>query len=275
MVIKVLVENSSIDKRMQGEHGLSLYVETKAHKLLFDVGPDDLFIKNARTINAPVEDVDTLVVSHGHRDHGGGLEAFFAANHKAMVYIQEAAFDHHLVKSQNGNVDVGIKLQEAWLPRLVFVKEYLKIDAELELFSAVTGRELFSPANDSLLLEKNGVIEPDDFAHEQNLIITLPSGRHVLIAGCAHRGIVNIMKRFMEIKGVAPELVIGGFHLMRIGMASQVPDELIDDIGKWLAQYPSRYLTGHCTGQPAFDRLQSILGEQIEAMPTGSIFELN
>ena len=71
--ITTLVENSVYGKGLQGEHGLSLLVDTGEHRLLFDTGASDLFIRNARILGIDLKEVDFLVLSHGHRDHTGGL----------------------------------------------------------------------------------------------------------------------------------------------------------------------------------------------------------
>ena len=85
MIIKTLVENTSISKDFGNEHGLSLYIETNALKILFDVGASKLFLKSAEKLGVNITDVDFLVISHGHYDHGGGLKNFFKENTKAEV----------------------------------------------------------------------------------------------------------------------------------------------------------------------------------------------
>ena len=80
MLIKILVENTSISKELGSEHGLSLYIETKKHKIMFDVGASDLFLQNAKGLDVNIADIDFLVISHGHYDHGGGLKTFLEEN---------------------------------------------------------------------------------------------------------------------------------------------------------------------------------------------------
>lgn len=71
MKLQVLVENTSNSKTYHCVHGLSLYIETDRHKLLFDLGPGKVFFKNALKMNIDLRAVDTVVISHGHKDHGG------------------------------------------------------------------------------------------------------------------------------------------------------------------------------------------------------------
>lgn len=77
MIIKVLVENTAISEEYGKIHGLCLYIETEKHKILFDLGPDKLFLENAEKMGVKIEEIDTVVISHGHYDHGAG--AVFAA----------------------------------------------------------------------------------------------------------------------------------------------------------------------------------------------------
>ncbi len=89
MLIKTLVENTSLSKDFGSEHGLSLYIETQNHKILFDVGASDLFLQNAKKLDVNIADVDFLAISHGHYDHGGGLKTFLEENTKAEVFLRK------------------------------------------------------------------------------------------------------------------------------------------------------------------------------------------
>ncbi len=149
-------------------------------------------------------------------------------------------------------------------------KDYLRIDEELELFSDVRDKELYSLANQVLLMEVNDEFVEDTFAHEQNLIIT-EGNRLILIAGCAHHGIVNIVKRFAQIKGRNPDYIIGGFHLYNPSTHQSEAPELIDAIGEYLKETGSMYYTCHCTGFDAFERLKSLMGDNIQYLATGNV----
>ena len=92
MIIKALTENTSKNENIFSEHGLSLYIETENHKILFDMGQTDLFYKNAQTMGVDLRAVDVAVLSHGHYDHGGGLKKFLEINSTAPVYLSRFAF---------------------------------------------------------------------------------------------------------------------------------------------------------------------------------------
>ena len=92
MKCTVLVENTSLNEHYRCEHGLSLFIETAGQRILFDTGQSDLFAENAEKLGVDLSQVDFAVISHGHYDHGGGIQKFLDINHSAPVYIHEDAF---------------------------------------------------------------------------------------------------------------------------------------------------------------------------------------
>ncbi|MBQ2720991.1 MAG: MBL fold metallo-hydrolase, partial [Clostridia bacterium] len=95
MTVTTLVENTAINDNFCSEHGLSLYIEVKGLRILFDMGQTELFAENAEKLGIDLENVDIAVISHGHYDHGGGLKKFLEINKKAPVYISRFAFEPH------------------------------------------------------------------------------------------------------------------------------------------------------------------------------------
>ncbi|MGN1030639.1 MAG: MBL fold metallo-hydrolase [Butyricicoccaceae bacterium] len=269
MKITVLVENTS--DFLPTRHGLSLYIQTKHHNILFDMGPDETFWSNAEALGIDLSDVDLAFLSHGHYDHGGGLAYFLDHNHTATVYLQKSAFLPHFSKDKESERFIGIDPALEGHPRLVYAGAHEVIDPELQLFAAVTERRLFASSNHTLLMEHGGAHIPDDFSHEQSLIIT-EGDQHVLIAGCAHCGIVNICDRAEQLCGAPMTHVLSGFHLSNPGRGTSEPEETVRAVGAELAQRPAQYFTCHCTGLPSYERLHSILGDRIHYASAGSVF---
>lgn len=275
MMIKVLSENTAASDEFGCEHGLSLYVETNRHRLLFDTGASGLFAENAEKLGVNLSAVDVAVLSHGHYDHGGGLKTFLAKNERAKVYMQEKAFEPHY-SNRPGGIKADIGLDPALLPneRFVFCKGHQKIDGELELFSEV--REITPvPSGNAELFQKSGeAFVPDEFVHEQNLVIW-QNKRAVLIAGCAHRGILNIVRKFESDYGRFPDVVIGGFHLHSRGTGKSEAPEAVDALARELLQTGAQYCTCHCTGQEAYQRLKTVMGTRIGYLSAGSRLAIN
>lgn len=246
MKITALVENES-RCALKARHGLSLYIETQRHKLLFDVGPDGTLFHNAGKLGIDLSEIDTVILSHGHMDHGGALDRFLKLNAKAKVYVQRNAFEPHSYKALFLKLPVGLDRALASHPQVTLLDGDCKIDGELSLFTVTETNRCRSPINDVLY----GPRGRDDFSHEQDLLIT--QERSALIMGCGHTGVVNIMDR---VKSRPPAVCVGGFHLYDPATKKAAPEALLDEMAHALGEYrDTRFYTCHCTGQKAFQYL--------------------
>ena len=265
MKIVTLVENTSENEKCTAEHGLSIYIETEKHKLLLDAGQTDAIIGNAAALGIDLTDVDTVILSHGHYDHSGGILPFAQLNRTAKIVMQRTAAEPHF----NGERYIGIKTDILSLPILLPADGDIRLDDELFLFSGITGRRCYPQGNRKLSRLKNGVKTEDDFAHEQCLVIT-QNGKCWLLSGCAHNGILNILDRYRELFGSDPDFVISGFHMMkRDGEHTEEERSVIIRTARELSQMKTTFFSGHCTGIPAFELMKEIMGEQLIALHSG------
>ena len=233
MKITSLLENTTEACNIKVEHGLSLFIETEHHNILFDMGQTDLFYQNASTLGVDLESVDIAILSHGHYDHGGGLAKFLEINRRAPVYVHKDAFlPHYNGTEKYIGLDVTLKDN----PRIVFTDAECHIDESLSLFSC-NGMERKHELLPSGLCERvENAFVPDDFRHEQYLLIN-ENGKRVLISGCSHKGILDITRWF------SPDVVVGGFHYSKLAL-----DDLLEAAAKELAEYDATFFTCHCTG---------------------------
>lgn len=273
MRLKVLVENTSVSPEYKAKHGICFYIETGAHKMLFDLGPNELFLRNAEKMGVDIAAVDTVVISHGHNDHGGALPLFLEKNHTAKVYMQEGAFDKHYTKVLGFYANVGIDATLKHHPQVVLTKDRAVMDDGLQLFSGVEAKELCSASNRALYTKRGGRIFPDDFSHEQNLVIT-EGDKRILIAGCSHAGIINIKREAERIIDGKLTHVIGGLHLYNPVTKKQESDALVQAIAGRLIGDDASYYTCHCTGQKAFGILKEGLSDRMCYLATGAVLEL-
>ena len=265
-----LVENTSCRADCGCIHGLSLYLETPLHKILFDMGPNALFLENAQRLGVDLAAVDIAFLSHGHYDHAGGLELFCKRNEKASIYLHSLAFGQYYVSEEGEYVYIGVDPHaKKYTGR--FVTAGGRIDEELTLFDGVDTHDYLSAACAALLEKDETGYHSDPFRHEQNLILSC-EGKKVLLAGCAHNGIVNILRRAEDIVGGELDWVFSGFHLTNPSTGRDEPRELIEAVGRELMARHTRFVTGHCTGQGPFALLKDMMGNQLEAMPAGSVF---
>jgi len=258
MKISVLLENTTKRLDMKVEHGLSLYIETASHKILFDMGQTDLFAKNAETLGIDLSTVDIAILSHGHYDHGGGLKTFLSKNTKAPIYINRYAFEPHY--NATGNY-IGLDTTLVENKRILFTDETLHLTPNLTLYSCNEHTRSHTLGNFGLTTLEGNSHVPDDFRHEQYLLIT-ENGKKILISGCSHKGIQNLMEWF------APDVLVGGFHFMKLD-----PGKDLENEAKELNKYSAYYYTGHCTGEAQFAYLKERM-ERLDYLWCGKTIEL-
>jgi len=254
MKVVTLMENTACREGLCFEHGLSLYIETENHKILFDAGQSAAFADNAEKLGVDLREVDFAVLSHGHYDHSGGLRKFLEINKTAPVYVSCHAFEPHY--SANGYIGMD--------PTLAENKQIRYVAETTVLAEGITLHRLETAPMDTagLEMEENGVRKPDDFRHEQYLLLE-ERGKRILISGCSHKGILNIVEAFR------PDILIGGFHFMKIE-----EEEKLEEAAKKLLEYDTTYYTGHCTGQKQYDYLKTIMGERLHYIAAGTVLEL-
>ena len=204
--ITALVENTSADPRLGAEHGLSLYIETGAHHILFDMGQTALYAANARALGVDLAGVDLAVLSHGHYDHGGGLAHFLAANPGAPVYLSRYAFEPHYHGSTK---NIGLEPALAQNLRLRFTGETTPLGDGLTLYACNARPRRHDLGSFGLTTVQDGAFVAEDFRHEQYLLIE-QAGKRVLISGCFHKGILDLVEWFR------PDVLVGGFHFSKL-----------------------------------------------------------
>ena len=275
MMVKIIVllENTTESSKLKCKHGLSLYAETETHKILFDMGPNALFLKNAEVLGVNIADIDIAVISHGHVDHCGGLKYFLEKNQKAKIYLRPQALEEHYVKVIGIPFYAGIDRTLLSADRFVFTDDLHLIDDEITLFSNVIGQFPLPGSDGNLFVKRHGRIVHDDFCHEQNLIITSGDNR-VLICGCAHAGIVNIARRAKTLFGNEPTAVIGGMHLYEPTKKRYESNSYIDSAATALTESQSSYYTCHCTGEKAYEKMKARLGARLTYLRTGAELQI-
>lgn len=266
--IVTLVENTALTTDYKSKHGLCLYIETAKHKILFDLGQNKLFAENAPKLNIDIAGIDTVIISHGHKDHGGALKHFLRLNSKAKIYIRKEAFEPHYIKVFGIPFNVGLDEELKKSKRIIFTDDEMRIDEELFLFSNVKNEKYIMNANQVLYAKKDGRLIPDDFGHEQNLVITA-DGAKILFSGCSHAGIANIQDKAEKLISNGIDVVIGGFHLYNPPTRKYESNETISRLANDLKEKGSVYYTCHCTGIKVYEQMKDILGKRLHYLSTG------
>lgn len=273
MKITVLAENTSAAENLGSEHGLSILIQMKKATVLFDTGCGGLFLENAEKLGLDLKTVTHLILSHGHYDHGGGIPAFLEVNRKANVYLRREAFTFlYAIRAGEVTDDIGLPQELRGNPRLVFTHDAMMITQGVTLYSDIRLSEMIPDTNRNLMMNRNGHLVHDDFLHEQ-VAEFREGGKTLLLTGCSHHGIVNILKDYQQKTARTPDVVIGGFHL-HSHTQGRAEDSVIDSVAAYLAGTGARYYTCHCTGLPAYEELRKRLGKQIDYISGGQTLTL-
>lgn len=254
MVITVLSENTTSYPQLGCEHGLSLHIDLGVHRLLFDLGQSGMFAENAAALGIDLQAVDAAVISHGHYDHGGGLQTFLSLNDHAPIYLSKRAFgEHYNAAGKYIGLDSAMKKES----RLHLGAGTRRILPGVTLYDVCPRPHGVDSAGQSVL--KNGCLCPEDYLHEQYLLVE-EKGKRVLFSGCSHAGILNIAAYFR------PDVLVGGFHFSKRPL-----DEALAADGRTLGQLGTAYYTGHCTGGRQLEFLRAYIPQLGELSVGGRI----
>lgn len=265
MKLVTVIEDTCGNPACAFEHGLCIYVETEKHKLLLDTGATEAFAENAKALGIDLRQIDTVVLSHGHYDHSGGILEFRKHNQTARLYMQRKAAGDYYHGERYIGIDKEI-LESKGVCRLL--DGDCRIDEELYLFSGIEGRRLWPQGNQALSSMVDGKRMQDDFSHEQCLVVT-QEGKDILLSGCAHNGILNVLDRYESLFHKMPDAVISGFHMMKKTEYDEEEIADIEETARELKKLDTLFYTGHCTGQRAFDIMKRIMGDQLKAVHSG------
>ena len=290
MKVTVLVENSrGPTAALEPEFGLSLLIEASKTTVLLDTGSSGRFAVNAAAMGIDLEAVDWLVLSHGHFDHGGGLETFFQRNRRATALIRRGA-DNLFYASmapglpgflhRTGLLTRYIGLDKSVLERFSERVRWIEADTELcpgvRVLTTIPRLHALARGNRHLLVRHEGRFVPDDFNHEL-LLVMEQDAEGVVFSGCAHNGVLNMLEAARRDRpGRVIRSVVGGFHLKRLlSEKMSAPASEIRLLARELGQrVTSTVHTGHCTGAEAFQVMKTELGPRLNALHTGAQFEV-
>lgn len=257
MKLTVLTENTS-SHGLPTEHGLSLYIEVNGRKILYDTGQSALFSENAERLGVDLSAVELCVLSHGHYDHGGGLRRFLELNDHAPVYMTRRAFgDYHNASGKY----IGLDRELMSSDRLVFTDGVTDIGDGLTLYDCNEREKRYDMGSGGLTVMQNGSLIPDDFRHEQYLLIE-EDGRRILVSGCSHKGVLNLTGWFR------PDVLIGGFHFMNLPIG-----DTLRGYAKLLDGCSADCYTCHCTGEEQYTEMKRFM-RRLHRIGTGDVIRI-
>lgn len=278
MTITVLSEDSPNpkDSELKSGHGLAVHISIKDTKILYDFGPGGTLLPNSKKLGINLEDVDTAVLSHGHYDHSGDIEAFLKVNSKAVIHYGREALSPRWSISRGSPREVGvppgiIKLREKFPDRFALVSE-LDDRGDFVILTAAPGLKTKPSGNALLLAGPEGERLQDDFVDELTLAVRGEKGL-VVLTGCSHRGILNIAEQIKTYCNKCPlEALIGGFHLRDREESEENIQNIADQLAEFLTD--SLIYTGHCTESKAGRIFNKTFDTRYGKLYTGMAIEL-
>ena len=290
-----------LQEGLQHEHGLSIHFQFEGKNYLVDTGASGKFLENIPFLPElgiqSAEEIDAVIISHGHNDHTGGLRKFFECNATAPVYLHNTILGNYFYscRPKNGvrearNIGMEQALFIDYGHRFVELDEPVKLSEQITLLPAhcstahTNPKALHPTPMGNEFLYKNDF--PDNFSHETITLVEYASCKYAVISPCTHNGILNVLARCEEwlqseagkkLSGKEYELsyFVGGLHYvdyLGMGQGEKEAASILETANILKEKYSAlKIFSGHCTCNRASELLGSVLGENYEIFRTGRV----
>jgi len=273
--ITIVVENSADKAGTIPEHGMCFWIDTGFTQVIFDTGQGGALLNNARILKVFLEQAESVVLSHGHYDHTGGLKTVLQLSRNSKVYAHPAAFQPKFACNEYGQSRaIGIPSMNAKSVRklagdLILTTKPTQIADRFFVTGEIPRVTEFEDTGGPFFLDE-GCIKPDPVLDDQALFFESSRGTVVLL-GCAHAGVINTLLYIQQLTHGKPiHAVMGGMHLLS---ASR---KRMDSTIKHLDRInPDLLGPAHCTGRAATAELWEVFSQKCFPCPAGTFIEFD
>ncbi|MDY7035714.1 MAG: MBL fold metallo-hydrolase [Thermodesulfobacteriota bacterium] len=273
--VTVVVENSAGKDGMISEHGMCFWIETGSTQFIFDTGQGGALLNNARIMGIPLEKAESVVLSHGHFDHTGGLKTVLHLSLNPKVYAHQAAFKPKFACNEYGQSrSIGMPSMNEKSVRelagdIIFTTRCTQIADRLFVTGEIPRVTEFEDTGGPFFLDE-GCRKPDPFLDDQALFFD-SSGGTVVLLGCAHAGVINTLLYIQQLThGKTIHAVMGGMHLL-----SASPKRMDNTIEYMARINPDLLGPAHCTGRAATAELWEAFSQKCFPCPAGTFIEFD
>ena len=249
MNLTVLSEMRAMDG-FESEHGLSFLIEVNQLKVLFDTGASDLYKKTAAKLGINLQEVDRIVLSHGHWDHGNGLEYMEGL----PLICHPDCFDKRFRKSGDTYLGLSLSQEEAEEKfELNTFRRPIRLSPHLWFLGEIPRKNDFEAQSTKYRLEDGS----DDFIMDDSGLVVITNKGLVIISGCAHSGICNMIEHARRVTGIFKvAAVLGGFHLRSANNQTRKTIAYLESLEV------EQVIPSHCTLDPALGLFRKTFGSQ-------------
>jgi 7,8-dihydropterin-6-yl-methyl-4-(beta-D-ribofuranosyl)aminobenzene 5'-phosphate synthase len=263
--LTIIIDNYVRSSGLRAEHGWSIMIENGNEKILFDTGASSLILNNMRYLGFEPRTIDKIFISHGHYDHTGGLyDITKEAGKKIEIIAHENIFEKkYKVTTRLRKKYIGIPYSKKKYiengAEFIFGRDSIRISENIYSLGEIERTVKFEKPELNMIKKKNGIYMNDSLIDDTGIIIETLRG-NVLITGCAHRGIINMIKQAQRLSGKDSFFaIIGGLHLFN--KDKKYMDKVISELRKISID---RIIPSHCTGYNGYFEIKKEFGPKCE-----------
>ncbi|MGM0470849.1 MAG: MBL fold metallo-hydrolase [Bacillota bacterium] len=267
MKIKLIVENRVGGSDLLAEHGLAYLITYHDKQYLLDTGQGMVLLNNLKQLGISVDQLDGILLSHGHYDHTNGLQDILSYQPQISVYGHPELFTPKYSQTDNKLKFSGIDISREEIENFTPITELTAVEEALYLTGEIPRKNKQETIPPKFKKDLAGEIKPDNFIDDQSLVLKTDTGLVILLS-CTHAGVINTLDYIQkEFSGQRIRTIMGGMHLVNASL------NRIEETIEYLAALEFEQLVPlHCTGTTAVKMMIKRFNERVELAQVGDEF---